>query len=471
MASPSSTKPRAVKKPLLMKPLLSGESGSGDALARGLAYKQHMYRQGDRKGGSRDPTHLIIITIKQFSECLHSVVSLYAIIQWLPANFLVCRSSLRAVALWGPTAHIMWSNALGIFLFLAAKHVSYACVTDEDCSLNGQCRGHSTRDLSACGCDVPWTGPTCGKLLTIPAQGNAAIYGYSPNVSSWGGSIINGDGGTHHLFVAEMRSGGLSGWATNSQCTHAVSTSGLSGPYVKKEVLLSPWCHGPVALREPGGKYLLFHVGQGFLHYSSSLYGPWKRVEVPAPPGGCNMPSAAFHPNGTLYAICSNGHSITSSPSWNVGNWTEPRALHPSGQGGSWEDPHLWFDKRGFWHILYHVYSLKPFQSGVELYSGHGFSRDGIDWQFSDVPPFDGTVQFTDGKNKTYATRERPHLIFSDETRTVPIGVTSAVSSQPLSGPSCDSCVEGACSQCKVTPGRDWTFTVLQPFEPFAGEV
>lgn len=25
-------------------------------------------------------------------------------------------------------------------------------------------------------------------------------------------------------------------------------------------------------------------------------------------------------------------------------------------------------------------------------------------------------------------------------------------------------CHEGACSQCKITPGRDWTYTVLQPF-------
>ena len=37
VASPSRTNPRAVWNPLLMKLLLSGESGSGDALARGLA--------------------------------------------------------------------------------------------------------------------------------------------------------------------------------------------------------------------------------------------------------------------------------------------------------------------------------------------------------------------------------------------------------------------------------------------------
>ena len=26
---------------------------------------------------------------------------------------------------------------------------------------------------------------------------------------------------------------------------------------------------------------------------------------------------------------------------------------------------------------------------------------------------------------------------------------------------------EGACSQCKITPGRDWTYTIMQPFDNF----
>jgi len=74
-------------------------------------------------------------------------------------------------------------------------------------------------------------------------------------------------------------------------------------------------------------------------------------------------------------------------------------------------------------------------------------------------------VGFTDGTSKTFATRERPQLVFveSDEFRTTPVGMTSAVSPQPL-GPWCDQCKEHACSQCKVTPGRDWTYTIYQAF-------
>ena len=75
-------------------------------------------------------------------------------------------------------------------------------------------------------------------------------------------------------------------------------------------------------------------------------------------------------------------------------------------------------------------------------------------------------MEFTDGTSRAFATRERPHLVFADKNRTTPVGVISAVSSQPV-GPSCASCHEAACSQCKITPGRDWTYTVMQPFTNF----
>ena len=102
---------------------------------------------------------------------------------------------------------------------------------------------------------------------------------------------------------------------------------------------------------------------------------------------------------------------------------------------------------------------------------GHAFSLDGVEWTFSDVQPFNGSVAFTDGTAKQFATRERPQLTFVDELhplpgatalRTTPNGLTSAVNSQPL-GPWCEQCSMHACSQCKVTAGRDWTYTIFQP--------
>lgn len=69
-------------------------------------------------------------------------------------------------------------------------------------------------------------------------------YGFSPNISSWGGSPIYADG-EYHLYVAEIADGcGLSAWQTNSQCVHATSKT-LAGPYQRRDVAVNIWCHGP----------------------------------------------------------------------------------------------------------------------------------------------------------------------------------------------------------------------------------
>jgi hypothetical protein len=283
-------------------------------------------------------------------------------------------------------------------------------------------------------------------------------------VSSWGASIIEGDDGTFNMFVAQMKTGGLIGWGSQSECVHATSKT-VDGPFVKESVALENECHGPVVIRDNHGEWLMFHQGSGpsgtntsgFMHHSSTPTGPWSPAQTN--PGACGMPTAAFHPNGTLFMVCHNGAELVSAAKWD-GAWMKvvaPTFHKPSG----WEDPTLWFDRRGNFHVIFHVYALEPYAKHNERYSGHAFSVNGIDWTFSAAEPFNGTVQFTDGSSQTFATRERPQLIFADKNRTTPTGMTSSVSPQPL-GPWCDQCQEGACSQCKVTPGRDWTYTIFQ---------
>jgi len=145
------------------------------------------------------------------------------------------------------------------------------------------------------------------------------------------------------------------------------------------------------------------------------------------------------------------------------------RSLHRRGlslEGGrQWEDPNLWFDKRGNWHIVFHVYctGLWP----VYCISGHAYSQDGFDWIFSPVEPYGGTVHFTDGSSFSFATRERPKFIFSDDSHTTPVALINGVSPQPA-GEACNSCEHKDCSSCKNTKGRDWTYTLLQPLKGFA---
>ena len=361
--------------------------------------------------------------------------------------------------------------------FTLAAHVAATC--PDDCSLNGFCNTDGT-----CSCDAPWRGESCAEIEVLPAQ-PGSMYGYysSPNVSSWGGNAVRDDAGRYHLFVAEMAMGGLSGWAKESQCTHALAST-AQGPFEKSGVAIGKWCHNPYALRHPvTGEYLLFHIGHGpledssdFLHHAQSPFGPW--LPAPTKPTSCNNPAPAFHPNGTLFVICNHMQITRASadPLDPHNTWSSLRRMARLPANGTidearnWEDPSLWFDSRGHWHVLYHVYCLLPYSRKHECASGHAFSRDGLEWTFSNRQPYSGTVTFTDGSAPiTFSTRERPHVVFAqhDLDRTTPVGVTTAVSPQQPS-PECDTCRQNACSQCKVTPGRDWTYTQFQPFAGFS---
>ena len=107
-----------------------------------------------------------------------------------------------------------------------------------------------------------------------------------------------------------------------------------------------------------------------------SPYGPWTPSSATAG-GSCGMPTAAFHPNGTLYVVCGNGATLHSAPSRD-GPWSPLQVRLP--QATDWEDPTLWFDRRGNFHIVNHVYSLAPFSAGeYTVASGHIVSRDGLE--------------------------------------------------------------------------------------------
>jgi hypothetical protein len=73
-------------------------------------------------------------------------------------------------------------------------------------------------------------------------------------------------------------------------------------------------------------------------------------------------------------------------------------------------------------------------------------------------------TSLTGRRRHAYSTRERLHpLLFGDAARTTPVGVISAVSWVPV-GPLCDTChLHGQCHSCKLTHGRDSTYTALQP--------
>ena len=51
-----------------------------------------------------------------------------------------------------------------------------------------------------------------------------------------------------------------------------------------------------------------------------------------------------------------------------------------------WEDPDLWVDHRGHWHILAHCY-VPHYSEANDYVAGHLFSADGLEWTESPVSP------------------------------------------------------------------------------------
>lgn len=108
--------------------------------------------------------------------------------------------------------------------------------------------------------------------------------------------IVDEATGEHHLFVSKFAgpngtSCGASSWETNSMIVHSVSTSGLHGPYVKKDVTVGPEGHNPQAIRDKNGRIAIFHIGKGSAKGTQA--GP---CPTPPPPPLLNKDGTAAAP-------------------------------------------------------------------------------------------------------------------------------------------------------------------------------
>lgn len=93
------------------------------------------------------------------------------------------------------------------------------------------------------------------------------------------------------------------------------------------------------------------------------------------------------------------------------------------------EDPFIWKSARG-WHLLVHNYQVPP--AGLSAY---GFSVDGRNWNLSTVPPYNWTIEFTDGTRSNLTKYERPKLIFDESPGRAPLFlINGARSANPWPG-------------------------------------
>ena len=352
------------------------------------------------------------------------------------------------------------------------------CTNDEGCQLNGKCAGDGV-----CVCVPEWTGLDCSLLNLKPARPSPHAGYDEHGTSSWGGSIVEDPaGGLWHMYVSRMAGHcGLNAWQQASEIIHATSIDPV-GPYVYNETIMGVFAHGPSVRATPKG-YMMMHLGCGVpfvppfndckngitpkghgsagfegnitractefnvsVMTASSLSGPWSasspvhlttgwgrgadtknHFSNPAPyvmPDGTFR--VAFRASSKVYDREKGGEfvSIATAPQMD-GPYVDTRTSPALSSAA--EDPFLWQDERGHWHMLLHNMGppfapcspsrpCPPFPRLPEQISRHAYSRsvDGP-WTSSGTAPYTQLVAFSDGTQKNVTRRERPQLVLSDK--------------------------------------------------------
>lgn len=281
------------------------------------------------------------------------------------------------------------------------------CSFDLDCSLNGKCVS------GYCVCTRPWTGAICGTLAykTTPALAKS-LYNISDPRNTWNGPIVTGPDGQLHIFVPIYKVGTLEG---PTSVMHGIAAD-VTGPW--------DWGSRPDLATEVGGQnpaFLVFNQSNktvyslwmgrpGIVRVADSPDGPFVEVEGFTYPGG--NPAPIWH-NGAFYMTNQQTRQIFTTPRLG-GNWTVYATIAHPDEGNMYhiEDPFLWIDQNGYWHIINHAYRNDEYERcGNSTASAHFFSLDGKKWHWG-PQPYAHTVHYDDGTHKTYATLERPNLHF-----------------------------------------------------------
>jgi hypothetical protein len=313
-------------------------------------------------------------------------------------------------------------------------------------------------------------------------------YGTQDTVTSWGGGVIyNESEGLYHMYVARMANEcGLEYWTTVSQVDHAISKT-ITGPYEFHDKAIDVWSHNPAPVTLPDGTFAIFHIGNGVhsgnvtdcsknlnstkqmkiddqdvmvngeeeigstIHVSRSLYGPWEPLQNNTLPS-CNNPAPFVHSNGTIFIVCNLHLYRTESIRT---NWTlVSNVSAPNGPQAIYEDPYLYVDHRGHFHLLFHAYKTFPADTCVNsTVSAHAYSEDGFVWHSNPVQPYDTQVEMHNGTIVTVSTRERPKMFFDKNGHPTHLfnGVCSATSCPPPEGP------HTGCVDCKCSGYWDYT--------------
>ncbi|KZL63570.1 hypothetical protein CI238_02932 [Colletotrichum incanum] len=345
-----------------------------------------------------------------------------------------------------------------VFVFGLLVATAESCKTDDECSLNGVCSRSSS-----CICDPGWRSADCSELDLQPVERwtgynhtNATgtdFYKEGAGNSSWGGHIIQdrSDKGLFHLITSQMSHGcGLAGWRPFSTIIRAESRTGPKGPYNYAQTLFSTFHHNPTVIWSPADtKFLIYFIGKDvevgdvcrsqkwnntISVSASSDLREWT-VPIPQVINVTNpAPWPLWSPDNPTHEILL---AVEKNNIYHADNYSAPHDLvvEPRNTERS-EDPFLWRDKRGHWHILvHHMIDIAEGRKGPRV-GAHAYAREWEGpWTYNNnTLAYNTTVEFTDGFKLDYYRRERPKLYFSDDGQMTPLYLLNGVQEFNKSG-------------------------------------
>ena len=234
-----------------------------------------------------------------------------------------------------------------IFLFFTfSVAVQGGCNADFDCSLNGVCTA------GACICDSPWSGAACETLLyaVTPASGKNLWTGDS-NLNTWNGPIVRASDNTYHLYDPVYDHASL--WNV-IYTAHGVA-SDPAGPYDWSTLPnISVASINPAALVYPNASSssgaLVYSVWLGGnILLADSAYGPFITSSYSYPGGSGSNPAPVFV-NGSFFLTNQGTTEIWTTSSLDK-PWTSFATIPHPALPYTVEDPYMFIDRRGNWHV------------------------------------------------------------------------------------------------------------------------
>ena len=331
-------------------------------------------------------------------------------------------------------------------LFLAIVHsIAGVCVNDSDCSLNGKCEN------AKCVCFPYFRGDKC-SILNLSGGGKVWPAEGAVNVSSWGMTTVYDDISKKYHTVVDVacdKSGVLVSGGGNSFMVHLTQSS-VDAPRMLKEAVSVPVSFNPQMWTHGGVFYMIVRVnaildkpteicpGNDSNSYPSLLDAAQiKPPKVqPMPPGegqplmwvatttdmenpkwevlpvSIEKPPAPHVSNPSVWfsdalqkhvmAFRYNSNQgekigIAFSDAGSHANYTAVTSLSCTGC----EDPYLWADSEGHFHILYHQ----------QQHGRHAYSATGMNWTITEEDAFSVNVSYSATNVERMARRERPSMI------------------------------------------------------------